>query len=316
MAQSEQTIQLFKSRSYAACIKEGIRFLADNPWKVFRSLWPYLLLAALCSWFFYVSIASLQLPAGAQLSAVGILWLLLSYVVVGAGMLFFTARVMLLFQRFAEKGRAERIGAFALFGQTAANALRLLPFLLFEMLFIAGFLQLASLAMSWAAKQQTVTMLVCAVIALVAVALIALVFILPLVQSLYHCQLGQGRFMQLVKTGYRRGFRHKGKIFVTNLLACFLFFLVGMLVAMPLFIVMSANIFSNVGILMGDPSGTPSYFPWLTAITYVVSFLLLYFVGVFLYSSNLFAYGSIEAQEQEREAMAAERAQITSQMNS
>jgi hypothetical protein len=67
---------------------------------------------------------------------------------------------------------------------------------------------------------------------------------------------------------------------------------------------------------MGDPSGTPSYFPWLTAITYVVSFLLLYFVGVFLYSSNLFAYGSIEAQEQEREAMAAERAQITSQMNS
>ena len=77
MAHPDEMIQLVKQRSYAACIKEGFRLVADNPWKLFRSTWPYLLFADGCLWIYYIASdgarrstnASLYRPARRELRA-------------------------------------------------------------------------------------------------------------------------------------------------------------------------------------------------------------------------------------------------------
>ena len=303
MAHPDEMIQLVKQRSYAACIKEGFRLVADNPWKLFRSTWPYLLFAAICLWIYYIIMASLQMVQGAPLTLLGIGLLVGSYVLLIVGMLFYSGRIMLLFRGIREKGRLERIGAFRQFGATSRCALRLLPLALMEFLLTLLFAMLSPFAIVWALKQHTTTMLVCVAIGIIAVGLLLIIFFMPFMQSFYHALINDGKYWELLKTGYRHGFHFKGRILVTNILAFLLFSVACIVIALPLTIIMSANIFSNVGVLMGDPSGIPSYFPWLTAATYIISFFMLYFAGIFLYASNLFVYGSIEAQIEEQEKM-------------
>ena len=72
-------------------------------------------------------------------------------------------------------------------------------------------------------------------------------------------------------------------------------------VLLPMMIVSGAFTQSVIGILQGDESGVPSYFPWLMRITYLVSMIASVLVSIYCYSSMLYVYGSIEAQENERE---------------
>lgn len=303
MAHPDEMIQLVKQRSYAACIKEGFRLVADNPWKLFRSTWPYLLFVAVCLWIYYIIMVSIQMVHGATLNIIGIGLLVGSYVLLIVGMLFYSGRIMLLFRKVKEKGRVERIGAFRQFGDTSRCAIRLLPLALIEFLLTLLFVTLSPLAFVWALKQQTTTMLVCVSIGIIAVGLLLIIFFMPFIQAFYHALISDGKYVELLKTGYRHGFRFKGRILVANILAILLFSVASIVIALPLMLIMSANFFSNVGVLMGDPSGLPSYYPWLTAATYIISFFMLFFAGIFLYASNLFVYGSIEAQIEQREMM-------------
>ena len=100
----------------------------------------------------------------------------------------------------------------------------------------------------------------------------------------------------------RTGLRHWGFIFITVLLSSIFVAIIIMLLMIPYYILSFARFASEVGVVTGDPSGMPGYFPWLQLFTAVIVFFLVYQVTIFEALVIYFMYGSIETQEKERQS--------------
>ena len=101
---------------------------------------------------------------------------------------------------------------------------------------------------------------------------------------------------------HRIGMRHWGFIFITVFLSSIFVTIITMLLSTPSYILGFAHYASEMGIVTGDPSGMPAYFPWLQFITVVIVSFLVYQVLIFELLVIYFMYGSIETQEEERKS--------------
>ena len=70
---------------------------------------------------------------------------------------------------------------------------------------------------------------------------------------------------------------------------------------LPAHILFLANYRAQMGVLIGDPLGMPSYMLPMTFITFVLCSFLYFYICLPMLFNGYFAYGTIEAKELEHE---------------
>lgn len=152
--------------------------------------------------------------------------------------------------------------------------------------------------------------------ALAVVMILAIIFgilILPFVYSYFAYMLEEGTFRKTFFPSYKVGFRHWGFIFIVYLVLGLIMFVMSCVLAMPLIILTSAQTLSIRGMAWGDPSGLPSYFPWLFFVTVTIIYFILYFLLVCENLVFYYAYGSIKKNELDRNAKLKEHPMVNTQ---
>ena len=132
--------------------------------------------------------------------------------------------------------------------------------------------------------------------------LIVIPFALPMwyVKTKYIMEPSTGYWATLKKS-YGRGMGHWGALFLVFFLTVLFILLSGMIVMLPAHILFLANYRAQMGVLIGDPLGMPSYIMPMTFITFVLCSFLYFYVCLPMLINGYFAYGSIDAKELEHE---------------
>ena len=132
--------------------------------------------------------------------------------------------------------------------------------------------------------------------------LIILCLLLPLAYITMRYILNDGiGFWKQFKIGYGVGMRRWGFIFIVVLVASIIEVLLMMLLSLPAIILSIANTQSMFGVVMGDPYALPSYMPALAAGTFLIIGFLQAYVMLSVLFPIYYMYGSIDAQEQEKQ---------------
>jgi hypothetical protein len=134
------------------------------------------------------------------------------------------------------------------------------------------------------------------------VLLVVLCLLLPLTYITMRYILNDGiGFWKQFKIGYGIGMRRWGFIFIVVLVACIVEILLMLLLSLPATILSMANTQSMFGVAMGDPYALPSYMPALAAGTFLIIGFLQAYVMLSVLFPIYYMYGSIDAQEQEKQ---------------
>lgn len=132
--------------------------------------------------------------------------------------------------------------------------------------------------------------------------LVILCLLLPLAYITMRYVLNDGiGFWKQLKIGYGIGMRRWGFIFIVVLVAVIVEVLLMMLLSLPAIIISIANTQSMFGVAMGDPYALPSYMPPLAAGTFLIIGFLQAYVTMSVLFPVYYMYGSIDAQEQEKQ---------------
>ena len=132
--------------------------------------------------------------------------------------------------------------------------------------------------------------------------LVILCLLLPLTYITMRYILNDGLgFWKQFKIGYGVGMRRWGFIFIVVLVACIVEVLLMMLLSLQATILSIANTQSMFGVAMGDPYALPSYMPALAAVTFLIIGFLQAYVMLSVLFPIYYMYGSIDAQEQEKQ---------------
>lgn len=127
---------------------------------------------------------------------------------------------------------------------------------------------------------------------------------LPLVYALIRRLLKRQRDFWLTPLGnFKTRLRHCGIIIGVLLTSILLILLVSIVIQTPAAILCIANLEALQGMLIGDPSGMPSYMTGLTFFTFVLTAFLQFYVSQPLLVHHYYACGSIDAKEAERQRM-------------
>ncbi len=133
-------------------------------------------------------------------------------------------------------------------------------------------------------------------------ALVIMCLLLPLAYITMRYILNDGiGFWKQLKIGYGVGMRRWGFIFIVVLVAVIVELLLLMLLSLPAIILSIANTQSMFGVAMGDPYALPSYMPALAAGTFLIIGFLQAYVMLSVLFPIYYMYGSIDAQEQEKQ---------------
>lgn len=145
--------------------------------------------------------------------------------------------------------------------------------------------------------RQSVTLLCLAFVIL----LIAVLLLLPFVYShMRYLTTRDTRFFDVLWSGYGQGLRHWGYIF-TVLFVMMLLLTVALTVTMlPAFILIMANMKSQMGAAMGDPLDMPTYMNWVSLIVFTLSGFIQVYVILAIHFPAYYMAGSIEQQEIQR----------------
>lgn len=292
--------QILKPRSAAACIREGFKLIANHPVTLLTATWPCILLTAVATLLYFESTVSLmkKIFSEGMTDSWPLLGVSLSVLLLIVTIYFLIARVMLVLKYLRDNGTLARIKAFKQWRPTIGIAFNMLPFVLIEILVSALFSGVGVMTVRWAMAQQNMTLRLTVMALLMFVGLLILIALLPLLQTFYSYTMDGGHFLQTLRTTYRKGLRHIGKLFATNVLAVVLISVLISLVILPLEVLAMANTQSIMGVVvLGDESGMPGYMGWLSGIAIVVCTSLAIYCYLAFFTTNLYVYGSIESIE-------------------
>lgn len=292
--------QILKPRSAAACIREGFKLIANHPVTLLTATWPCILLTAVATLLYFESTVSLMKKIFSEgvTDTWSLLSVSLSVLLLIVTIYFLIARVMLVLKYLRDNGTLARIKAFKQWRPTIGIAFNMLPFVLIEILVSALFSGVGVMTVRWAMTQQNMTLRLTVMALLMFVGLLVLIALLPLLQTFYSYTMDGGHFLQTLRTTYRKGLRHIGKLFATNVLAVVLISVLISLVILPLEVLAMANTQSIMGVVvLGDESGMPGYMGWLSGIAIVVCTSLAIYCYLAFFTTNLYVYGSIESIE-------------------
>jgi len=124
---------------------------------------------------------------------------------------------------------------------------------------------------------------------------------IPVVYALIRRLLKRQHQFWFTRNGnFRLHLRHCGLIVAVMLSSTLLTLLASCLLLMPAAILCLANMQALQGMLIGDPSGMPSYMIALTFATFVFTAFMQFYVSQPLLVHHYFACGSVDAREAER----------------
>jgi hypothetical protein len=101
-------------------------------------------------------------------------------------------------------------------------------------------------------------------------------------------------------TGFKACLRHLAPLFIVSLVTFIACSSLWLLTSVPAVILGIANIQAETGVLFGDALGMPSYMKWLTMAVFTLSSFMQAYIYLAYYFPMRYAYGSIEAEETER----------------
>ncbi len=113
-------------------------------------------------------------------------------------------------------------------------------------------------------------------------------------------------YWSTLRQSYGTGARHWGMLFLVFFASTLMVVIASFIITLPASILQFANQQAQTGLLMGDPLGMPSYMPWLTFATFTLCNFINFYVFQITLVHNYYAYGSIEATQQERKQQSKE----------
>jgi len=280
-------IELYKSRSYTACLTEAFNTCAHNLKTIFMHTWGYAVASAAAA-SLCVSASTEMLTSGGGISAAA--WLLSSLLLSVAASVALFARATTLVN-----GR-----------KTAWNIKRTARITLIALLFWLAVTVLAGAAAAIVASTQDAAKSPSAALAASAVAnvlsLIVGLLALPYVYVFAKYMMEPDtKLRRLLFKSYKTGLRHWGFIFTTEFLAWLCMTVCAVIIALPAVIIISARMLSISGVnTFGDPTGLPAgfsamQFGWFALATFIWSYISVFYMFV-----CYFIYGSIEARVKEK----------------
>ncbi len=132
--------------------------------------------------------------------------------------------------------------------------------------------------------------------------LLLLIFTLPFIFSTTKFLLDhEVRPSAMFKADYRRGFSRWGMLFGAMFFTVVIISILSFVIFVPFIILVTSQTINQLGMLNGDPSGVPGYFFWLLiAITLLTMFIFSYEI-IWAMLVNYYVYGAIETKEKLKE---------------
>lgn len=275
---------LMKPRSSRACIGAGYRLYTGNFKRIFRYSWVAALVYAMVC------------------SAGGTLMILRPQAVLITIGIILVAEALFVSYGFAVLKQHQTSGSISLSTKwfnidTHIFTRTLKAWLCVAAIFLVVGIVVGSIGLGAVKMLSPYTALGCIGVA----SIIAACLLLPMMYVVPRYILNDGvGFWSQLKVGYPVGLRRWGFIFTVIFVVTLVLMGLQLITSLPASILTLANMSSARSMMMGDPSGMPSYIGWLAAAT----FLLIGFIQAYVQLSALFPtyymYGSIDVQEQER----------------
>lgn len=271
--------ELYKNRGYAKCISSGYHAMIDN----YKSIFSYTWKSALA--YFLVLVAAFTTTDGFSIPMSTSGWIIWGVMVAAVTLshYFLFAHIVNI---FTEQGK---LFVFK----------KLLVLFLWAVIITSLILVALSLTVGFSYTSQYRNEIVIGAFALMA--LLVFIFGVPFgYLAVKYLVEDEKHFCKVVKHNYSKGFSHWGLIFVTFILSFFFVSVASFVVVLPFYILVVAKVSSAAGVMLGDASGMPSYFPFIFALTSsIVSVIILYFNSS-IFATLYYTYGSIEQRENER----------------
>lgn len=280
-------IELYKSRSYTACLTEAFNTCTHNLKTIFMHTWGFALAFALT--------ASLCVSAatGIQTNGAG----------AAAVACFFVFTLLLIAASAALYGRATTLVNGRKTGWNVKRAARLT---LVALCFYVVVTILIGAAAAVVVSTQDVAHNPTAALAVSAGAnaLMLLVWLLALpyvyVFAKYMIE-PDAKLRRLLFASYKTGLRYWGFIFTTEFLAWLCMTVCAVIIALPAVIIISAKAMSISGVnAFGDPTGLPAGFEAMQFGWFALAAFIWSYISIFSMLVGYFIYGSIETRIKEK----------------
>lgn len=281
-------VQLYKSRSYKACVTDAHKMFYKNIKTIFRNTWLASLIVAVTTaiyMYFYTEIATADsinsFPLGFTLSLIAMV----------CAFIVFTAKVMTLLNKQPMILNLKK-------GFKAVICTCIIYLIIFCLTFFVYY-NVTNGTMTFTNVDQLMNFTLYSA----AICITMMFLTQPLIYSfMKYFMEKECKLYQAFTKYYIRGLRHYGFIFITWFITFLISFTFITIVSTPITIVHMARNMSMHGIKeLGDPTGLPSYFELLAAGSTTVSiFISLYITIVTLFIFTLI-YGSVETRIKEKQ---------------
>jgi MFS family permease len=288
--------ELYKSRSFSSCIKAAYILISTNIKAIFKSTWmPALLYAMVLAASIMMEIPDKSLvDTGMARPIITSVIMLCIWILDIAISTWFVASIISLLNGENFKKNLTR-----------SIVITLVSLLFMAILWLLIFVSkgvFTSLLTS--TKVTTTASVVAPAISILVFSVIFGIVLLPYgFSSMKYLVDHTSKISDLFKKDYVKGWHHWGFLLITLFITIVIICLLALIVFVPLIIIVVAQSINQLGIISGDPSGAPGYFPYLVYATALITMFILAYIMVWAYFVLYYAYGSIETLEKEKHEM-------------
>lgn len=274
---------IYKNRSHASCLKTAYETLLSNLWPVFKYVWPFALFYAFCAMMNGVLNTSLRVDAFQNI--VNIDTIVMTVVCL---LLTIVADIMLTARIFTMLNKEKLLRTTWRYVKSQLTIF----FVVFILSAAITAIIYAIVGNEFAPTPRKFSYIY------------GYVMVLTLVISLFSLPYAYGfmRYMSerecvvvdIIGKDYINGVRYYGFIFIVMLLSAILLGIVFFVIAMPSFVISTAELLSDMGkAMLGDQPGLPSYFKAMQVVTYALTGFLMMFLRVYFILVIYYMYGTI-----------------------
>lgn len=287
--------ELYKNRSFSACIHAAYVLFATNLKVILRRTWLPVLLMSVALTFNVL----FNLP-DKHIHDLGMSHPMLTTSIMGAAFILNLLAEIWIMAVIAgllnlRPLKANIVRALVLMGISLIITLAAIAIISFSQNFVLGFLissKLVTPSMAGAAGVGITLLLV----------MLLLVFTLPFVFSTTKFLMDhEVRPSAIFKSDYRRGLRRWGMLFGALFFTTVIITILSFVLFVPFIILVTSQTINQIGMLNGDPSGVPGYFFWLLSVITLLTMFIFSYEIIWAMLVNYYVYGAIEAKEKLKE---------------
>ncbi|MCI1246826.1 MAG: hypothetical protein LKG14_05520 [Prevotella sp.] len=288
-------IDINKNRSFTACLRDARNFVTENIKPLIQKTWiPAVVLSVLGAFCIFFRLPNLSLHNWG-IAHPWASWIFQTIIYAGTliAEIFYFSNVFNAVNGYGRKKNLWRYVQYFLITVCADVVLCLVA---------VGLKKLLTLVIGGRTLSHIANMSIFGIYALICLVLFCLVLIPLLYIAPKYMMDPEAKWKQFFKH-FSTGLHRWGMLFLTSLLLIILIGILTFIVALPAIVLILAQISSQMGLFMGDPSNLPGYFPVLSFIVFALTTLL--FSGLMIYAivTYIYVYGSIDTQEENKKEL-------------